>query len=136
MNNFIELTDDEWVKKFQPIQNHIDHDSSFNGQMFETYGAEVDFVREADVHNIWTYGDGDDGGTYIWNGFSIVNRIGYFITKRPWIDGKEYQVLISEPSFECDECVATHTSFDELIYDEENDSYLCAGCAPLDLLNQ
>jgi hypothetical protein len=30
--------------KFTPIQNHLDEDATFDGTMYETYGAELDFV--------------------------------------------------------------------------------------------
>jgi hypothetical protein len=62
--------------------------------MFETYGDELKFIQEADDYIVWTYGDGDDGGTYIWAGYSFVNRIGYFITERPWIEGTDVQVEV------------------------------------------
>jgi hypothetical protein len=62
--------------------------------MFETYGDEVKFIQEADDHSIWTYGDGDDGGTYIWSGYSFVNRIGYFLSDVKWVEGTDYQILV------------------------------------------
>ena len=80
---FIEMDFDEWCETYKPIPNNIVEDSSFDGTMFETYGDEVAFVKKADPAYIWMYGDGDDGGTYIWNGWHIVNRIGYFITEVP-----------------------------------------------------
>jgi hypothetical protein len=79
---------EDWVKEYKPIYNHIDKNASFqdesdNGLMFETYGDEVEFVKSQSPENIWMYGDGDDGGSYIWNGWHIVNRIGYFVTEVP-----------------------------------------------------
>ena len=84
-NKFIELTEEEWFEQFKPVLNHIDENGSFDGHMFETYGDEVDYVKEQDVHHIWMYGDGDDGCSYIWSGWGIVNRIGYFVTEVPWV---------------------------------------------------
>jgi hypothetical protein len=64
-NNFIEMTFDEWCETYKPIVNHIDTNASFDngygGLMFETYGEEVDFVKEQPENRIWMYGDGDDG---------------------------------------------------------------------------
>lgn len=98
MNNFIEMDYDEWFDTFKPIPNHIDTNASFSdgeyGYMFETYGDEVKFIQEADDHSIWTYGDGDDGGTYIWSGYSFVNRIGYFLSDVKWVEGTDYQILV------------------------------------------
>ena len=85
-NTFIEMTFEDWEKTYKPIPNHIDENASFQddnnvGIMFETYGDEVAFVKKADPAHIWTYGDGDDGGGYIWSGWHFVNRLGYFITE-------------------------------------------------------
>jgi hypothetical protein len=111
MNNFIEMTEEEWFKTYKPIPNHIDKNASFNdgehGYMFETYGAEYEFVKKADPSYIWTYGDGDDGGTYVWSGWSFVNRIGYFITEVPCPPDTVIQVLISEPDLTCEACDET-----------------------------
>lgn len=50
MDNFIELSFEDWVEQYKPITNHIDKNASFqdedgNGLMFETYGDEVEFVK-------------------------------------------------------------------------------------------
>lgn len=37
---------DEFLEKHKPIQNLIDENAGFDGMMFETYGKELDFVRE------------------------------------------------------------------------------------------
>ena len=44
-DTFIDMTFDEWCDTYKPIKNHIDVDSSFDGEMFETYGNEVEFVK-------------------------------------------------------------------------------------------
>jgi hypothetical protein len=103
-NNFIELTEDEWFATYKPIKNNIDTDSSFDGHMFETYGEEVEFVKAQDQNRIWMYGDGDDGGTYIWSGWGFVNRIGYFVTEVPCPDDVTIQIQVGEPDLTCDFC--------------------------------
>jgi hypothetical protein len=105
----IELTFDEWLETYKPITNHIDTNASFQneegeGIMFETYGEEVDFVKQQDPNRIWMYGSGDDGGTYIWSGCGFVNRLGYFITEVPFSDSEIVQVLVAEPDLTCDLC--------------------------------
>jgi hypothetical protein len=97
MDTFIEMDFDDWCDTYKPIKNHIDTNASFNGEMFETYGDEVAFVKEQPEDRIWTYGDGDDGGSYVWNGWSFVNRIGYFITEVPCPEGMTIQIMVSEP---------------------------------------
>ena len=101
MNDLIELTEDEWFEQFKPIPNPYDENASFQneegeGSMFETFGSELVFVRTSPLNTIWTYGDGDNGGTYIWSGYRIVNRIGYFVTTVPFDETKDYQITISE----------------------------------------
>ena len=100
MPNLIQLTEDEWFKQFKPIPNHLDENASFNdgehGYMFETYGDELEFVKSQDSNRIWTYSDGDDGGTYITEGYHVVNRIGYFITSVLYDDKQYYQIQLIE----------------------------------------
>ena len=108
MGNFIEMTEDEWFKTYKPIPNHIDKNASFSdgehGYMFETYGDEVEFVKSQSPDKIWMYGDGDDGGLYIWSGWSFVNRLGYFITEVPCPPDTDIQVMVGEPDLTCDFC--------------------------------
>ena len=98
MSKLVQLTEDEWFKQFKPIPNHLDENASFNdgehGYMFETYGDEVEFVKAQDSNRIWTYSDGDNGGTYISDGYHVVNRIGYFVTTVPYDDKQYYQIQL------------------------------------------
>lgn len=74
-----------WEDKYRPVQNHINKDASWDGVMYETYGEEYDYVMKVaslQPHKVWTWVDGDNG-TYIINGWHMVNRIGYFITQVP-----------------------------------------------------
>lgn len=118
-NQFIEMTFEEWEKTYKPITNWLDDNASFqneNGEgiMFETYGSEVEFVKTVNPAHIWTYGDGDDGGGYIWNGWHIVNRIGYFVTDVPCPPNTTIQIQVDESATECDNCGV-------FIYNEEDD---------------
>lgn len=134
MNNFIEMTEDEWYKTYKPIKNHIDTNASFDGHMFETYDEEVKFVKSQDPAYIWMYGDGDDGGGYIWNGWHIVNRIGYFITEVPCPADVTIQVLISVPCYFCETCDTEWDDPDNLIRDafQEWDLDKCPNCATIE----
>jgi hypothetical protein len=101
MPNLKILEEDEWFNTYKPIPNHLNSNASFQtedniGYMFETYGEELEFVQLQDPKTIWTYCDGDDGGTYISDGYHIVNRIGYFVTTVPYDDKQYYQVTIIE----------------------------------------
>jgi hypothetical protein len=123
MDNFIEMTMEEWESTYKPIYNHIDSNASFQdesgqGIMFETYGDEVEFVKSQSPANIWMYGSGDDGGTYIWNGWGFVNRLGYFITEVPCPDNLTIQVQVNESDLTCDFCGDTL---------EEEETHDCEG---------
>jgi hypothetical protein len=133
-DTFIEMDFDEWCDTYKPIKNHIDKDSSFNGEMFETYGDEVAFVKQQDPACIWTYGDGDDGGSYVWNGWSFVNRIGYFITEVPCPPEITMQMRVSFNWFYCENCSAEFEDPDNTITDafDEADLQKCPECATLE----
>lgn len=138
-NNFIELDYDKWVEQYKPILNHIDDNASFQnelgkGIMFETYGEEVEFVKSQSPDKIWMYGDGDDGGGYIWSGWGFVNRIGYFVTEVPCPPDTTIQIKVSEPWFFCENCNAEFQDPDNIIRDafDEHDLEKCPQCATLE----
>ena len=142
MNDFIEITEDEWFDKFKPIPNHIDDNASFsdgdNGYMFETYGEELEFVKSQEPNRIWTYCDGDDRGTYIFEGMRIVNRIGYFVTTVPFDANKAYQIQISNDDvYVCPNCDEEwEDEVAALHYDKFEDLEKCAGCATMEEIQE
>jgi hypothetical protein len=136
MDNFIEMDFDEWCATYKPIKNHIDTNASFDGEMFETYGDEVEFVKSQSPENIWMYGDGDDGGGYLWSGWGFVNRIGYFITEVPCPPDTKIQVLVSHNWYYCENCSAELEDPNNLIRDafDEHDLEKCPQCATIEEL--
>lgn len=90
MMKAVSMTFEEWLSKYKPIDNHLDKNASFqdergNGIMFETYGTELEYVlsvANTEPQRVWTYMDGDTG-TFVGDGYHLVNRIGYFITEVP-----------------------------------------------------
>ena len=133
-DNFIELTEDEWIATYKPIKNHLDTNASFNGEMFETYGEEVEFVKQQNPNTIWMYGDGDDGGGYVWSGWGFVNRIGYFITEVPFPDNTTIQIQLTIPFYFCENCESELEDPDNLIRDafDEHDLEKCPNCATIE----
>jgi hypothetical protein len=113
------MTNEQWEKTYLPIVNPItgDCDTSYS---FETYGEELDYVRSCDEHNVWTELDGDNG-VYIVNGMAYVNRIQYYVTEVPWLEGEDICITVCEyidcdcydgevdPKNNCDECGGTGT---------------------------
>jgi hypothetical protein len=82
------MTYDYWETNFKPIKNTVSKYPDDSLIHFETYGDEVEFVKQAyekDPKTIWTEVDGDSG-TYIVAGWHFVNRINYYITENPWDD--------------------------------------------------
>jgi hypothetical protein len=79
---------DAWIAKYQPIKNQYAKKQAgeFVEDKFETYGNDLEFVLsvcKTDPRKVWTLVDGDDGNLYIVDGYHLVNRINYFITKNP-----------------------------------------------------
>ena len=86
MSNSIDY--DTWVETYKPIENTITPNGSHDNFMFETFGADVEFLKSLKKPNIfyWTLiAEGDESS--IINGISWINRIGYFVTKNPAKDG-------------------------------------------------
>jgi hypothetical protein len=86
-----------WEAKYQPMHNHIDK----NGyDKFETYGEELEFVRQihaTEPKRVWTLVEGDSGDLWITNGYHFVNRLNYFVTKNPCeLEYEEYPYYIFE----------------------------------------
>ena len=133
-DNFIEMDFDEWVEAYKPISNQIDTNASFGGLMFETYGEEYEFVKAQDENRIWMYGDGDDGGGYLWSGWGFINRIGYFITEVPFAKDVTVQVLVSLPCYYCENCDREHDDPDNIIRDafQDEDLEKCPDCATVE----
>jgi hypothetical protein len=81
---------EEFVEKYKPIHNHLDHNACYDGFMFEAYGDEVLYVykivREKPF-NVWTIivEDGNPCVEFIANGAWPVNRLGYIITENPFL---------------------------------------------------
>jgi hypothetical protein len=120
MNNFIEMTFEEADEQFKFMVNNYDENASFDGLMFETYGDEVEYVKTKPHDRIWMYGQGDDGGLYIWSGWGFVNRIGYFISEKPFPDNTTIQIMVGEPDLTCDFC-------GDILDDELPHDPLCEG---------
>ena len=55
-------------------------------RMFETFGPELEFVRSCPENKVWTLMDDDEGNVVVTTGFHVVNRIGYYVTEKPWTE--------------------------------------------------
>ena len=83
MNKSITLNLEDWFENYEPEQNPVDTSVGFNGTLHETYSTELQHVLDAPTERVWTLVD-DGNRVMIMSGAQRVNRLGYFITKKPW----------------------------------------------------
>lgn len=67
------------------------------------YLREYDAVKDLDIHYVWTVVEGDDGTWVIDSGFHVVNKLGYLVTKNPWVTGLESGEYMSPDDYEDEE---------------------------------
>ena len=65
------ISDDVWYETYQP-----------EDKMYETYGEDLDYIKSMPAGYVWTLLDGDEDSVVV-NGRAFVNRIGYYISKKP-----------------------------------------------------
>lgn len=80
------MTYEEWTETYLPVKTytHTVHGS----RIFETYGDDLAFVNSCDKLHVWTLVETDNGDRII-EGCRFVNRLGYFVTVRPWSEPVE-----------------------------------------------
>ncbi len=105
---FIEIDEDAFDALYPLRTNHLNPTASWvygegPGCLFETYGKELEFVRQQDPLTVWTFVDGDDGDQYLVSGIHFVNRIGYLISTVQVPTGVDIQVRIAMDNDELDE---------------------------------
>jgi hypothetical protein len=99
----IHLTEEQFYKKYELIENYLEDNASFDGCLFETYGDELLVVQQmAKENRVITIIEGDEEienefgeptlNMYYVSGMHLVNRIGYLITKEPIKE--EFQVKL------------------------------------------
>jgi len=105
-NSINQLTEEQFDNMFTLMNNHLDTNASFNGEMFETYGDELDYVISMSKQNrvvtiLERDGDEVDEGGYLVpmlyyaSGMHLINRIGYLITKESIETESEFEVTIN-----------------------------------------
>lgn len=82
------MTWDEWEATYKPMRNPNSTDPGFWGCMFETYGDDVDTMKQLGLPNthFWTMVDGGDIYLDLTSGVHWVDRLGYFVTELPWTE--------------------------------------------------
>ena len=112
----------EWADKYKPIRNRI----SEAGEMFETYGAELDYVKAVDPKYVWTRVSGDMSDLIV-AGYAYVNIFGDYVTELPWENETDTVLLSVEKECECfseDEAVMQERGTQDL---GDPDCAMCEG---------
>jgi len=84
------LTWEELDDKYKLVTNPFDSESSWEGCLFDYEGKELEFVlsiANTEPNRVWTYTD-IGGDIQVDNGYSLVNRLGYFITEKAGRDNE------------------------------------------------
>lgn len=80
---------EEWEEKYKPINNP---NEKWETNDFETYGKDVEIVKQYDEKFIWTWCTSDgDGWDYVNQGWHYANRMGYHIASVPYQEGQPDQ---------------------------------------------
>lgn len=128
MKNFHEMLLDEFFDTYRPIANHFNSDSEFDGRLFATDGEEYAFVEGQDPNKVWLFGDGNDGGGYIWSQWGYVNKLGYLVTEQPCPEGQVIQVKVNDAWYYCENCEAEHSDPDGSLWEKFSDIEKCPSC--------
>jgi len=90
------LNEDQFAEQYPLIKNPLDKNAAWDGHLFETYGAELAFVRKQNLACIWTIMDDDDGNLCVSSGYHFVNRVGYLISTKPVPEGDDIFVELEQ----------------------------------------
>jgi hypothetical protein len=83
-----------WVKKFQPVQNHLSANTAIDGYVFLP-GRDLNFVKQQPRDRIWSFIVCDEGRHSVWlisEGFHVANLMGYLLTRKPFDPSTIYTV--------------------------------------------
>lgn len=100
---FQHQTEDEFDARFPLVANSLRPHAGWTGDddrgcLFETFGAEFDFVRQQDPRCVWTLLDTDEGALVLASGLHFVNRLGYLVSTVPVPDNTTLEVDIEQPT--------------------------------------
>ena len=112
-NELIQLTEEQFEGQFTPQINHIERAlavksiaeediCSFSGCMYETFGEELEYVKEmAKQNRVVTIIEGEDeigednephATLFYTSGYHLVNRLGFLVLDKPYTE--EFEVKL------------------------------------------
>jgi hypothetical protein len=107
METQITLSEEAFIALFQPQQNQLSSNASYDfgsgGTMYETYGDEHDHVIAQNPAHIWTICSDEGNGDYITSGYHFANRLGYILTTHSVPAG--IKIIIDIPNGDSDDNV-------------------------------
>ena len=65
------ISDLDWHENYEP-----------EDKLYETYGEDMAYINSMPAGHVWTLLDGE-GDLVVVNGRGFVNRLGYYISKKP-----------------------------------------------------
>ena len=116
---------EDWVEQYKPIKNNLNKNASMDGCMFETYDDELTRVFETDSKLVWTWITGENEEDWILPGKHLINRMGYFITEKPWEDENlevdmNVHITIGKAKYSCVDFIEQHLNI-ELTGEQEDE---------------
>ena len=89
-----------FYERYELVKNPIDTNASFDGCGIETYGGELEYIKELigkeQGNCIWTVIDDNAGWYGVVAGVHLVNRQLYLVTTEPWQDINEEYTISDE----------------------------------------
>ncbi len=77
------LHEDAFYEYFKPYHHPASTENIWGGLGLETYGKDLEIVRNIDDSYLWTVIDGESGrDQWIVSGYHFVNRICYLVTEK------------------------------------------------------
>lgn len=72
------MTETKFISEYQWFEDYGVEDEKF----YETYGEDLEYIQSMPDNLVWTLLDGDEDSVVV-NGKAFVNRVGYYISKKP-----------------------------------------------------
>lgn len=82
MSNGTSLHEDTFYEYFGPVRHQNAGHEIWGGFGLETFGGDLEIIRQLDPQHVWTVVDGESGSQWIIPGFHFVNRVCYLTTTR------------------------------------------------------
>src|ERR1700722_13337098 len=89
LSKCINISEEEFDLTYPLKKNHLEPNAAWAGCLFDTHGAEGDYVRKQDAGTIWTLVDADGWGNILVSGLYLLNRLIYLICTVPVPPGFE-----------------------------------------------